>query len=76
MPKYEQIAIIRAHFEERGILTVPLIEHLFDEVAALVKLKTDWSLVSLTAGVTFHPQFHPVLIVARTCWRRCAEEWA
>jgi hypothetical protein len=52
-----KLAIIRAHFEERGVLTVPLIEHLFDEVAALAKLKTDRPLVCLTAGVTFHPQF-------------------
>jgi len=62
VPKYEQIAIVRAHFEERGSLTVPLIEHLFDEVAALAKLKTDRPVVCLPAGVTFHPQFHPVLV--------------
>ena len=37
MPKYEQIAIIRATLKNVAILTVPLIEHLFDEVAALAK---------------------------------------
>jgi hypothetical protein len=47
--------IIRPHFEERLMPTVPSVAHLLDAVAALAKLKTDRLLVCIPAGAAFKP---------------------
>jgi hypothetical protein len=42
-----QIAIVRTYFKERVVRTTPFIDHLFNEVVTVVKLKTDWAFLFL-----------------------------
>jgi hypothetical protein len=62
------IAVIGANFEERIIWPVPQVEYFLNHVIDFAKLEADRSLIFLSAGVTFHTQFHlpsPIIVSDR-----------
>jgi len=52
------VAVVGPDFEEFMFRAVPLIDHFFHEILAVVQLKAERSLVRLVSGVTLDVQPH------------------
>ena len=49
LPEDVEVAVIGAHFEERFIRAIPLVEHFFHEIIALIELEPDGPFIGFPA---------------------------
>ena len=57
-----EITVIRTHFEERSIWTIPAVDYLLDHVVMSVKSKANRPLIRLSARIALYPQRHLTLL--------------
>ena len=59
-----KVSIVRAHFEERVIRSIPLIQKFLDNVQSLAEMESDRSLIRFSTRITFHPDLHTLIVTS------------
>ena len=59
-----QVPIVRAHFEERVIRSIPLIQRFLDNVQSLAEMEPDKSLSRFSSRITVHPDLHTLIVTS------------